>query len=60
MLLGIAVTTAYAVLQEWPVTVPVQESSGGFAATLAIGAVAGLYPAVHVARLAPTVALAST
>jgi len=31
--------------------------AGGLAATLLIGAVAGLYPAIRAARLAPTEAL---
>jgi putative ABC transport system permease protein len=39
--------------------VPVWAIAGGVAATLAIGAVAGLYPAVRAARLAPTEALAA-
>jgi putative ABC transport system permease protein len=59
VLLGVLVTTAYAVVQHWPVTVPAWASSGGFAATLVIGAVAGLYPAVRAARLSPTEALAT-
>jgi len=33
--------------------------AGGVAATLAIGALAGLYPAVRASRLAPTEALAT-
>jgi putative ABC transport system permease protein len=33
---------------------------GGIAATLVIGALAGLYPAIRAARLAPTEALATT
>jgi putative ABC transport system permease protein len=38
--------------------VPLWATAGGFAATLLIGAVAGLYPAVRAARLTPTDALA--
>jgi hypothetical protein len=34
--------------------------AGGIAATLVIGALAGLYPAIRAARLAPTEALATT
>lgn len=58
VLLGIAVTTAYARTQHWPVVVPAWAMVGGMAATLVIGAVAGLYPAVRASRLAPTEALA--
>jgi putative ABC transport system permease protein len=33
--------------------------AGGIGATLLIGAIAGLYPAIRAARLAPTEALAT-
>jgi putative ABC transport system permease protein len=33
---------------------------GGVGATLVIGAIAGLYPAIRAARLAPTEALATS
>jgi putative ABC transport system permease protein len=59
VLLGIAVTSGYASTQDWPTVVPVWVMAGGVAATLAIGALAGLYPAVRAARLAPTEALAA-
>ncbi|MEV0713392.1 ABC transporter permease [Asanoa sp. NPDC050611] len=59
VLLGIGVTTAYAVTQGWPAVVPAWASLGAVAATLLIGAIAGLYPAVRAARLAPTEALAA-
>ncbi|WP_373319686.1 ABC transporter permease [Rugosimonospora africana] len=59
VLLGIAVTTGYAATQSWSSVVPVWVMAGGVAATLVIGATAGLYPAIRAARLAPTEALAA-
>jgi putative ABC transport system permease protein len=41
----------------WQPLVPVTEVCGGLAATLVIGSVAGLYPAIRAARLNPTDAL---
>jgi putative ABC transport system permease protein len=55
--LGAAVTTAYDVARGWDVVVPASGLVGGIAAAVAIGAVAGLYPATRAARLAPTDAL---
>lgn len=54
---GAVVTAAYARLQGWPVDIPPWVAAGGMGATLLIGGVAGLYPAVRAARLAPTEAL---
>ncbi|TDB79497.1 ABC transporter permease [Micromonospora sp. KC721] len=59
-LLGVVVTGLYAASQSWPVVVPAWAMAGGLAATLLIGAAAGLYPAVRASRLAPTEALAGT
>ena len=59
VLLGIGVTAAYASSQGWPTVVPVWATVGGVAATLLIGAVAGLYPAIRAARLSPTEALSA-
>ncbi|MEE6257835.1 ABC transporter permease [Plantactinospora sonchi] len=59
LLLGIGVTGGYAYVQGWPIVVPAWATGGGLAATLLIGAVAGLYPAVRASRLAPTEALAA-
>ena len=59
VLLGIVVTSVYAATQGWPSVVPVWATAGGVIATLVIGAVAGLYPAVRASRLAPTEALAT-
>jgi putative ABC transport system permease protein len=55
--LGAAVTAAYGLARGWAIAVPVTGLVGGIVAALAIGAVAGLYPATRAARLAPTDAL---
>ena len=57
--LGAVVTSGYAVLQGWPAVVPVWVLAGGVGATVLIGALAGLYPAVRASRLSPTEALAN-
>jgi putative ABC transport system permease protein len=56
-LLGVAATAVYAVTQHWHVLIPPQALYGGTGAALAIGAIAGLYPAMRAARLSPTEAL---
>ncbi|MGW7581010.1 ABC transporter permease [Kitasatospora sp. NPDC054768] len=55
--LGAAATYAFAVSGGLPWVVPLWAVTGGFAATLLIGTVAGLYPAVRASRLSPTLAL---
>jgi putative ABC transport system permease protein len=59
VLLGVGVTAGYAASKRWPTDVPPWVIAGGIAATLVIGAIAGLYPAVRAARMAPTEALAA-
>jgi putative ABC transport system permease protein len=57
--LGLVVTLSYAVYRDWPVVLPTQALAGGVFAAIAVGAVAGLYPARRAARLSPTQALAT-
>ncbi|MBF8192886.1 ABC transporter permease [Nonomuraea sp. K274] len=59
ILLGSAVTMGYAYYSGWPSVVPIWATAGGFAATLLIGAMAGLYPAIRASRLSPTEALST-
>lgn len=55
--LGSAATAAFGVAQGWTVVIPPWSLAGGFAATLVIGMLAGLYPAVRASRQDPTAAL---
>jgi putative ABC transport system permease protein len=57
VLLGALVTAGYARSQDWSTVVPAIALAGGVLAALAIGALAGSYPALRAARLAPTEAL---
>lgn len=59
ILVGAGITAAYAAMRDWPPAVPAWAIAGGLLATLAIGALGGLYPAMRAARLSPTEALAS-
>jgi putative ABC transport system permease protein len=56
-LLGAAVTAGYAANEGWPVALPAAVLAGGVGVAVAAGGVAGLYPALRAARLAPTEAL---
>jgi putative ABC transport system permease protein len=55
--LGAASTAAYAHTKHWTTVVPAEAWAGGIAASLIIGALAGLIPAIRAARLSPTRAL---
>jgi len=54
---GVLATAVYAHLRGWAVVVPALAWAGGLGAALAIGAIAGLLPAVRAARMSPTDAL---
>ncbi|MFI0469552.1 ABC transporter permease, partial [Saccharopolyspora sp. 5N102] len=58
--LGTIATATFAAAQGWTAVVPAWTLGGGIGATLAIGAIAGLYPAIRASRLHPTVALNTT
>jgi putative ABC transport system permease protein len=54
---GALATAFYASLKGWTIVIPALAWAGGLAATLVIGALAGLLPALRAARLSPTEAL---
>ncbi|HMJ36283.1 MAG TPA: ABC transporter permease [Baekduia sp.] len=55
--LGALATAVYADVKGWAVVIPASAWAGGMGAAVAIGAVAGLAPALRAARLSPTEAL---
>ena len=57
VILGVASTAIYAHTKDWATVIPTAAWAGGIAASVTIGAVAGLIPALRAARLSPTQAL---
>ena len=55
--IGVVSTAVYAYTKGWATVIPTEAWAGGFAASLMIGAVAGLMPALRAARMSPTQAL---
>lgn len=59
VVIGYGVTAAFALGNGWPISIPPVVLAAGLGATLVIGALAGLYPAMRAARIPPTEALQS-
>ena len=57
ILIGAVTTAGYAWYRSWSPVLPGWALAGGLAATMSVGAVAGLYPAAAAARLPPSQAL---
>jgi putative ABC transport system permease protein len=57
--LGAVVTAGFAATRDWPFALPLWVLGGAAGATIAVGALAGAYPAARAARMSPTAALAT-
>jgi putative ABC transport system permease protein len=58
--MGVTATATYAGVKGWATVVPPLAWAGGLGAAIAIGAIAGLLPALRAARMQPTEALRTT
>ncbi|HXH34453.1 MAG TPA: ABC transporter permease [Plantibacter sp.] len=58
-LIGVAATAVVAVANGWPLAVPLLIPVGGLIATIAVGAIAGVLPAVRASHTPPTAALSA-
>jgi putative ABC transport system permease protein len=54
---GVLATAIYAHARHWTTAIPTLAWAGGIGAAIAIGAIAGILPAIRAARLSPTDAL---
>ena len=57
VLLGAVITFGYAQSQGWVISIPASSLGAGFLLAVAIGSIAGLYPAARAARLDPAEAV---
>ena len=57
---GALITAIYATIQGWEIVIPALAIYGGIVVALLLGVLAGLYPSLRAASLAPTEALRTT